>query len=236
MKAFLAIFLALAVSCVSAFTLRMAHTIEGRQVAGPLTPVSNFILVKNKAAKSSTAGGIILPDQSQEKPTEGTAVACGPGRVHEETGAEIPMPIKEGDSVIYGKFDGTKIEYDGADHTLIRDNDVLVVYSGEDVTLDNLRLIRDQVLVKLEKKEETTASGIMIAQTAQSQQKRPSFGKVVAFGEGRVANNGQLCPMPIAVGETVKYRDYAGSELKIGGEEYLVIKVVDILAKWNAEE
>jgi len=210
----------------------MPHSLSGRKIGGPIMPLSNYILVKNKAALSSTAGGIILPDKAQEKPTEGVAVSCGPGRIHPETGIEIPMPIKPGDSVIYGKFDGTKVEYDGTDHTFIRDDDVLVVYSGDEVTLSNLRLIRDQVLVKLEKEEDATPSGIVIAQVSENK-KRPDHGEVIAYGEGRVASNGNLTPMPIKAGEVVKFRDYAGSEIKIAGQDYLVVRVTDILAKWS---
>jgi len=210
------------------------YSVQGRPIGGPLEPVSNFVLVKIKDALSSTSGGIILPDQAKEKPTEGVVISAGPGKYHPDTGIKIPMPVKPGDNVIYGKFDGSEVEYNNEDHTLIRDDDILVVYSGEDVTLDNLRLVRDQVLVLLERTEEKTSSGIVIAPTASVNAARPTQGKVIALGEGRMANSGELIPNGVSVGDMIKYRQYGGSELKIGDDNYLVIRASEVLAKWQA--
>jgi chaperonin GroES len=76
---------------------------------GQLQPLSNFVLVKIREAKSQTLGGIVLPDQAKEKPTEGVIVAVGPGRVHPDTNVLIQMPVAVGDRVLYGKFDGSKV-------------------------------------------------------------------------------------------------------------------------------
>ena len=62
--------------------------------------------IKSKDTLTATDGGILLPDQSKERPTEGLVVASGPGKVHPFTGVRIHNPIKEGVSVLYGKFDG----------------------------------------------------------------------------------------------------------------------------------
>jgi chaperonin GroES len=83
--------------------------LEGKAINGPLQPLSNFVLVEVREAKAQTLGGIVLPDQAKEKPTEGTVVATGPGRVHLETNVLIPMPVAIGGRVLYGKFDGSKV-------------------------------------------------------------------------------------------------------------------------------
>ena len=86
-----------------------AHSLQGKPIDGPLEPLSNFVLVKVREAAAQTLGGVVLPDQAKEKPTEGTVVACGPGKVHLDTGVKIDMPMSVGDRVLYGKFDGSKV-------------------------------------------------------------------------------------------------------------------------------
>jgi chaperonin GroES len=125
--------------------MQQQHTLDDKVIRGPLQPVSNFILVSLRDTTSLTTGGIVLPDQSQDKPTEALVVAAGPGRYHPHTGTLIPMCVAPGDRVMYSKYAGKKVKYDGADHSLITDDDLLLVYDGEKVTADNLKMIRDQV-------------------------------------------------------------------------------------------
>ena len=98
------------------FLLRATHKLDGNTIQGDLTPVSNNVLVKVKEALASTAGGIIIPDNAKEKPTDGTVVAVGPGRIHPESGVQMEMAVKVGDNVIYGKFDGSELKYDEKEH------------------------------------------------------------------------------------------------------------------------
>ena len=84
-------------------------------------------------------GGILLPDQSKTRPSEGIVLSAGPGRRHPHTGVLIPNACKEGDSVLYGKFDGTKINYNDEDCNLIRDDDVIMIYEGASMTMTNCR-------------------------------------------------------------------------------------------------
>lgn len=86
-------------------------TLDGNEIRGPITPLGNLVLVKVKDTLTATTGGILLPDQSKERPTEGVVVAAGPGKWHPFTGVRITNPIEAGVSVLYGKYDGRPVEY-----------------------------------------------------------------------------------------------------------------------------
>ena len=169
--------------------------------------------------------------QSKVQKTEGIVISKGPGKTHQESGILFPMSVEEGEGVVYGKYDGTEVEYNGEKHTLIRDDDVLVKYDGDELTLDTASVINDNVLVSVETEEEqATAGGLLIAQT--SSKKRPSTGTIVKVGPGKMASNGSLMEMDVNPGDMVKFRDFAGNEVTIQGKEYSVVKMVDILAKF----
>jgi chaperonin GroES len=121
------------------------YTLDDKVIRAPLQPVSNFILVKMREASTQTSGGIVLPDQSQEKPTEGEVITAGPGRTHPHTAQLIPMCVAAGDRVMFSKWSGRKVQYQGIEHSIITDDDLLLVYNGETPTPDNLKMIRDQV-------------------------------------------------------------------------------------------
>jgi len=89
----------------------------------------------------------------------GTVVAAGPGRVHPETGLLITIAVQPAENVIYGKYDGTELKYNDVNHQMIKDDDILLKYTGKEPTLENVECIRDQVLVKLPPKEESNAAG-----------------------------------------------------------------------------
>ena len=159
-------------------------------------------------------------------------MSAGPGFTHVDTNVLIPMPVEEGQSVLYGKFDGSKLDYDGQEHTLIRDEDILLVFEGEKMALSAVTPAWDRILVKIETADEETTSGIVMAPTSGSSASA-SEGQVVKVGKGKVASNGDLSPMPIDEGEWVKFREYAGSEVRIEGESYVLVKASDCLAKWT---
>ncbi|MEO8855131.1 MAG: co-chaperone GroES [Ginsengibacter sp.] len=87
------------------------------------------VLVKPNAAEEKTAGGIIIPDTAKEKPQKGTVIAVGKGKYAEHTGNLIPMQIKEGDTVMYGKYGGTEISINGEDYLMMRASDILMKIS-----------------------------------------------------------------------------------------------------------
>ena len=84
-------------------------------------PLHDRIVIKPAAAEEKTAGGIIIPDTAKEKPQRGVVVAAGPGKKDE------PVTVREGDTVLYGKFAGTEIRIDGQDLLILRESDILAV-------------------------------------------------------------------------------------------------------------
>jgi len=88
----------------------------------------------------------------------------------------------------------------------------------------------DSVLVRVEGAEEETASGLVI--TAMKKGQKPSTGEVVKVGPGRMATNGEMMAMDVDCGDMVKFRDFAGTEVIIEGEEFAVVRMTDVLAKF----
>lgn len=86
-----------------------------------ITPLHDRVIVKPASAEEKTAGGIIIPDTAKEKPQRGTVLAAGPGKKDE------PVTVKAGDTVLYGKYAGTEISFDGQDYLIMRESDILAV-------------------------------------------------------------------------------------------------------------
>lgn len=84
-----------------------------------IKPLADRVLIEPKAAETKTAGGLIIPDTAKEKPQEGVVIAVGPGKVDE------PMEVKVGDVVLYGKYAGTEINYDGVKYLIMKQSDIL---------------------------------------------------------------------------------------------------------------
>lgn len=220
-------------TAVSATTM-----LDGVEIRQPIEPLGNLVLVRVKDTLTATGGGILLPDQSQEKPTEGLVIAAGPGKLHPITGVRITNPIKEGVSVLYGKFDGRSVNYNGEDCQMIRDDDVLLYYTGVTMKMDTVTPVRDYVLIKLDQKygdAMTTKSGVMIASQV-TKEDVPCEGVVTKVGEGRMHSGGEFSPSQVAVGDYVKFKDYAGNDVMIEGAPYSVVKMVDILCSLNEDE
>lgn len=89
-------------------------------------PLGDRVLVKPSEEKERTKGGIVLPDTAKEKPQEGKIVAVGEGKKTDE-GKIIPLSVKEGDVVLYGKYSGTEITVDEEEYLIIREDDILAV-------------------------------------------------------------------------------------------------------------
>ena len=87
-------------------------------------PLSDRALIEPVAAEQVTSGGIIIPDSAKEKPLKGTVKAIGNGTKDE------PMVVKEGDTVLYGKYSGTELEFDGVKYLIMRQSDILAVIEG----------------------------------------------------------------------------------------------------------
>jgi len=91
-----------------------------------IRPLNDRILVKRLEEEETTAGGIIIPDSAKENPAEGEIVAVGPGKMN-DAGERAAMDVKVGDRVLFSKYGGTDIKYDGDDFLIMREDDILGV-------------------------------------------------------------------------------------------------------------
>lgn len=91
-----------------------------------IKPLSDRIIVKPAEAEEKTASGIIIPDTAKEKPMKGEVVAVGSGKVGED-GKPVKMELKVGDKILYGKYSGTEVTYDGAEYLIMRESDVYAI-------------------------------------------------------------------------------------------------------------
>jgi chaperonin GroES len=89
-------------------------------------PLHDRILLKRIEAEAKSAGGIIIPDTVQEKPSQGEVVAVGPGG-RDESGKLIPIDLKPGDRVLFGKWSGTEVKMDDAEYLIMKESDVMGV-------------------------------------------------------------------------------------------------------------
>jgi len=89
-------------------------------------PLHDRVLVRRIEADEKTAGGIIIPDTAKEKPSQGEVVSVGPGG-RDEAGKLIPIDIKAGDRVLFGKWSGTEVKIDGKDLLIMKESDILGV-------------------------------------------------------------------------------------------------------------
>ena len=90
-----------------------------------IKPLEDRILVKTLEAEQTTASGLVIPDTAKEKPQEGEVLAVGPGRF--EDGQRLPLDIQVGDKVIYSKYGGTEVKYDGQEYLILSARDVLAI-------------------------------------------------------------------------------------------------------------
>ncbi|PXF44939.1 20 kDa chaperonin, chloroplastic [Gracilariopsis chorda] len=204
-----------------------SHTVNGKSISGPLQPVGQNLLVKIAEAADTTAGGLILTGSAKEKPTYGEVVEAGSGKFF-PNGMQVPMSISKGEYVLYGKYGGTDLDYDGDKHTIVTQDDVLCKLANGEYSASAVEPILDRLLVKVEESAEETSSGIILSKTAKE---KSTSGKVVAMGPGRFMENGQTEPPAFAVGDTVFYGKYSGTEVEFGGDAYMLIRVADVYAK-----
>jgi chaperonin GroES len=93
-----------------------------------LTPLHDRVIVKRIEEKESVRGGIIIPDTAKEKPQEGQVIAAGPGK--REKGELVPLDVKPGDRVLFGKYSGTEIKIEDEDLLILREEEILAKLGG----------------------------------------------------------------------------------------------------------
>ena len=92
-------------------------------------PLHDRVVVRRIDAEAKSAGGIINPDTAKEKPQEGEIIAVGPG-ARDETGKLIPLDVKVGDRILFGKWSGTEVKIDGEDLLIMKESDVMGIIEG----------------------------------------------------------------------------------------------------------
>ena len=91
-----------------------------------IKPLGDRILVLGLEKEKKTKGGILIPDTAKEKPQEGKVIGVGHGKVNEK-GDRIPLDVKKGDRVLFGKYAGNEIKIDGVEHLIMHENDILAI-------------------------------------------------------------------------------------------------------------
>jgi chaperonin GroES len=92
-------------------------------------PLHDRVVVRRVDAEEKTAGGIIIPDTAKEKPQQGEVLAVGPGK-RDETGKLVPLDVKEGDQILFGKWSSTEVKVDGEDLLIMKEDDIMGVVEG----------------------------------------------------------------------------------------------------------
>lgn len=91
-----------------------------------LRPLADRVIIKILTSEEKTKGGIVLPDTAKEKPQEGEVIAVGPGKVL-DNGTRVSPDVKKGDIVVFAKYSGTEVKFEGEEYLIIRDSDILAV-------------------------------------------------------------------------------------------------------------
>ncbi len=91
-----------------------------------IKPLADRVVVKPLPAEEKTKGGLFVPDTAKERPQQGEIVAIGPGRITDE-GKKIPIEVKIGDKILYGKYSGTEVNYDGIEYLIMRESDIFAI-------------------------------------------------------------------------------------------------------------
>ena len=96
-----------------------------KNAAQKVAPLADRVVVKAMEEAEQMRGGLVIPDTAKEKPQQGEVIAVGPGRT--EDGKRVPMEVKAGDKVLYGKYSGTEVTIDGDQFLILRESDILAI-------------------------------------------------------------------------------------------------------------
>ncbi|GMY36496.1 20 kDa chaperonin, chloroplastic-like [Fagus crenata] len=189
-----------------------------------IKPLGDRVLVKIKTAEEKTGGGILLPTTAQTKPQGGEVVAIGEGKTVGKS--KVDISVQTGTQVVYSKYAGTELEFNGSKHLILKDDDIVGILETDDV--QDLKPLNDRVLIKVAEAEEKTAGGLLLTEATKE---KPSIGTVIAVGPGPLDEEGNRKPLSIAPGSTVMYSKYAGNDFKgKDGFDYIALRVSDVMA------
>lgn len=201
-------------------------------VSGNMTPLWDNILVEMNHHPSQSAGGIIIPDSAKQKMFQGKVVAVGDGKIDPESGLMVKIHSNIGDNVIFGKYSGAEIKYNGINYQVIKDNDVLLKFTVDIPSLDAVECTQDHVLVRMPLKEMKSAGGILIPGKEETEHS-VLYGDILKIGRGVVSpNTGKLIPLHVSIGDKVSFNEYAGSAIRLDKQDFMVVRSADILTKW----
>ena len=93
-------------------------------------PLHDRVVVRRIEAEEKTAGGIIIPDTAKEKPMEGEVIAVGPG-ARDESGKLVPLDVKQGDRILFGKWSGTEVKLEGEELLIMKESDIMGIVEGQ---------------------------------------------------------------------------------------------------------
>ncbi|KAL5708139.1 20 kDa chaperonin [Ranunculus cassubicifolius] len=134
-------------------------------------PLGDRVLVKIKTAEEKSTGGILLPTTAQSKPQGGEVVAVGEGMTLGKN--KVDISVKTGSQIVYSKYAGTELDFNGSNHLLLKEDDIVGVLETEDVK--DLKPLNDRVLIKVVEAEEKTAGGLFLTEASKD---KPSIGTV----------------------------------------------------------
>eukprot|EP00210_Caulerpa_lentillifera_P000520 g503.t1 len=208
---------------------------SGLQIPDKITKVSpkgDFVYVKCDPEEVKTLGGILLPGSAARKPTSGTVMDLGDGRIGQKD--NYKFFVKKGDSVLYSKFGFayTELTYKEEDYLLIKEDEVIGIMPKPNPIADDvveLKPLSDRVLVKVDRSENVTSGGVMLPDSAKE---RPLSGVVVRTGPGKRKEDGSIEKPKVKKGDKVLYFKYAGEQMETTkGDEFVVLRQNDILCK-----
>ncbi|CAA3020739.1 20 kDa chaperonin, chloroplastic-like [Olea europaea subsp. europaea] len=203
-------------------------TVKAATVVAPkytaLKPLGDRVLVKIKTAEEKTTGGILLPTTAQTKPQGGEVVAIGEGRTIGKN--KVDISVKTGTQVVYSKYAGTEVEFNGSNHLILKEDDIVGILDTDDVK--DMKPLNDRVLIKVAEAEEVTSGGLLLTEASKE---KPSIGTVIAVGPGPLDEEGNRKPLSVIPGNTVLYSKYAGNDLKgSDGSNYIALRASDVMA------
>ncbi|CAI9779872.1 unnamed protein product [Fraxinus pennsylvanica] len=189
-----------------------------------LKPLGDRVLVKIKTAEEKTTGGILLPTAAQTKPQGGEVVAIGEGRTIGKN--KVNISVKTGTQVVYSKYAGTEVEFNGSNHLILKEDDIVGILDTDDVK--DMKPLNDRVLIKVAEAEEVTAGGLLLTEASKE---KPSIGTVIAVGPGPLDEEGNRRPLSVIPGNSVLYSKYAGNDFKgSDGSNYIALRASDVMA------
>lgn len=179
------------------------------------TPFKDVLLIEKEDSYAQFTL-IVIPDNCRERPTFGHVIRSGPGRVSHQTGVTVPMECTTGDRVCFERYGGYTLTLDGKQYQVLGDRDILMVERD-----GKWMPTRDRLLVRAMGLESFTKKGLALPE---NRKEKPAQGVVVAVGRGDIDEHGRRHHMECKPGDRIYFQRWAGSEMRINGENLRIIR------------